>query len=333
MATASRSRAPAGAKQTGRAALATSAARGALRSWGVPGAAVVAIAVLVALESAELVGTPAALAWTIAASLVLLLWIGQRPLLVGSHAARDRALAASLAAIWFAACYLPFHVRIFPGHPLVDGAQLSSTGAGLPLRIPAAGARAIDLELEGKLTPSAGGGVAPPVHYRLTVEGAGETRVVDGVFEDRLATRRLGRRGSATVHQTHTADVRVFSNPGRADLTVTHLVLEPESAQPITLTAFVHPLPGVVVLGLAAAALLAATIAFDRLGPVPETDGALTLATAGALGTALIFWTSNAVHPDYSALIGSVIFGGPLGFAAGAMVWWLAKRLIARPAR
>src|SRR5207244_541315 len=119
-------------------------------------------------------------------------------------------------------------------------------------------------------------------------------------------------------HQRHSADVRVLANPGRGDLTVTHVVLEPESAQPITVSAYPHPLPGPLVLGLLAAALLAAVIAFDRLGPVPETDGALTLSTAAVLGTALIFWTSNAVRPDFSALIGSMIFGGPLGFIAGA---------------
>jgi len=28
-----------------------------------------------------------------------------------------------------------------------------------------------------------------------------------------------------------------------------------------------------------------------------------------------------------------MIFGGPLGFIAGAALWWMAKRLIAGPAR
>jgi hypothetical protein len=236
--------------------------------------------------------------------------------------------------VWFVACYVPFHARLLPGRPLVDAADVSSAGSGLPLHIPATGARRIDLLLEGKLTPSTAGGVAPPVHYALTLEDqGGETRAVEGTFEDRLATRRLGRRGSAVVHQTHTADVRVLDNPGRGELTVTHLVLEPASAQPITVSVYAHPLPGPIVLGLASLALLAAVIAFDRLGPVPETDGALTLSTAAALGTAYIFWTSNAVRPDYFALVGSVIFGGPIGFAVGALLWWMAKRLIVRPTR
>jgi len=299
----------------------------------VPTVAVAAIGVCAGLSAADLVATPIALAATITAALILLLYVGERPLLEGGRPARDRAIGVVLGVVWFVACYLPFHTRLFPGTPLVDGAQVASTGKGLPLRIPASGRAAIDLLLEGKLAESPTGGVAPAVHYVLTVEGQDGSRAIDGVFEDRLATRRLGRRGTAVVHQTHTADVRVLSNPGRGDLTVTHLVLEPESAQPISVTAYAHPLPGPIVLGLGVVALLAATIAFDRLGPVPDTDGALTLATAAAIGTAIIFWTSNAVHPDFPALIGSTIFGGPLGFAAGACLWWMAKRLIVAPTR
>ena len=334
MATASRSRASAGAKQGSRAAVPAPVTADAFRTWAVPGLAVAAIAAAAALDAAELVGVPLALAVTTAASLVLLLYIGERPLVLGAHGARERLIGGALAAVWFVACYVPFHARLFPGRPLVDAAEVSATGAGLPLRIPAVGARRVDLLLEGKLAPGTAGGVAPPVHYTLTLEDpGGGVRTVDGTFEDRLATRRLGRRGTAVVHQTHTADVRVLDNPGRADLTVTHLVLEPESAQPITVSAYAHPLPGPILLGLAGAALLAAVIAFDRLGPVPETDGALTLSTAAVLGTAYIFWTSNAVRPDYFAVVGSVIFGGPIGFAVGALLWWMAKRLIVRPAR
>ncbi len=333
MATASRSRASAGTKRSSRVPLPALLAIDALRSWVVPVLAIAVIAVLAALDAAEMIATPVALAATIAAALVLLLFIGERPLVTAERSAQERLLGAGLAVVWFLACYLPFHARLFPGRSLVDNAQVTSKGGGLPLPIPAAGASALDLLLEGKLAPSAAGGVAPPVHYRLTIEDDGGPRTIEGTFEDRLATRRLGRRGTAVVHQTHTADVRLLQNPRRGNLTVTQVALEPESAQAITISAFVHPLPGPVVLGLAAAALLGAVVAFDRLGPVPETDGALTLSTAAAIGTALIFWTSNAVRPDYPALIGSVIFGGPIGFAIGAFVWWMAKRLIARPAR
>jgi hypothetical protein len=333
MATASRSRAPAGAKRPSRAPVPVLLAVDTLRAWAIPAVAGLTIAVLAALDAAEMVATPIAVAITIAASLLLLLYIGERPLVTAERSARDRLLGGALAVVWFLACYTPFHARLFPGRPLVDNAQITSSGSGLPLRIPATGARAVDFLLEGKLTPSAAGGVAPPLHYVLTIEDDAGAHTIDGTFEDRLATRRLGRRGTAVVHQTHTADVRLLPNPRRGDLRVTHLMLEPESTQPITVSAFAHPLPGPVVLGLAILALLAAVVAFDRLGPVPETDGALTLSTAAAIGTAFIFWTSNAVRPDYPALIGSAIFGGPIGFAIGACIWWMAKRLIVRPAR
>lgn len=302
------------------------------RGWLVPGGATVVIAVSAALSRTGLVPVPGALGAAVLATLVLLLYIGVRPLLAAEAERPAQAMAAALGVVWLAACYFPFYARIFPGTPLVDGAQVTAAGGGLPLRIPAAGHAAVDLLLEGKLTPNPTGGVAAPVHFRMTLTGGdAAARVVEGAFEDSLRTQRLGRRGTAVVHQTHTAEVRVLPNPFRQDLSVTQIVLEPESAQPITISAFAHPLPGPLVLTLVTLALLAAVVAFDRLGPASDTDGALTLATAAVVGAATIFWTSNAVHPDFSTLIGSAIFGGPLGFAAGALVWWIAKRLIVRP--
>jgi hypothetical protein len=304
-------------------------------SWALPAVAGLVIAVAVGASAAGLVTLSAGLAVTIVAALVLLVYVGVRPTLLGERSSRDRLLTGLVAAVWLVLCYVPFHDRIFPGTPLIDSAQITAAGQGLPLRIPAEGQGAVDLVLEGKLAPAGSrDSVAPPVHFHLTVADAqGGSRTIEGMFEDTVRTRRLGRRGSVPVHQSHTADVRVLDNPGRGVLTLTNLTLEPASSQPITVTAFAHPLPGPLVLGLIAAALLAAAVAFDRLGPAPETDGAFTLATAGVLGTALIFWTSNAVHPGFSDLLGSAIFGGSIGFAAGALLWWTAKRIIARPTR
>ena len=304
-----------------------------LRDWAIPGAATAVIVLCAVLSRFGVLPTAGALAGAVFAALVLLLHIGERPLLTPGAERRAQAIGAALGVAWLAACYAPFHLRILPGTPLLDAAQVSAAGAGLPLRIPAAGRAAIDLLLEGKLSSNPTGGAAPPVHFRLTVTGGdGAARVIEGAFEDTLRTQRLGRRGSAVVHQTHAAEMHVLSNPARQDLTITQLVLEPENAQRITVSAFAHPLPGPIVLTLAAIVLLAAVVAFDRLGPAAETDGALTLATAAVIGAAIIFWTSNAVHPNFSTLIGSAIFGGPLGFMAGALVWWIAKRLIVRPA-
>jgi hypothetical protein len=334
MATASRSRPPAGAKQRPW----TSAIAVWLppldnvRSWIIPAVASLVIVGSILGSIVDALALPVALAGAILAVLVLLAYIGMRPIVIEERPARDRLIAGLVAAVWVIAVYIPFHYRLFPGTPLVEGAQMTAAGVGLPLRIPAAGRSAVDLVLEGKLAAAAAGSAAPPVHFHLTVvDASGGTRTVEGMFEDTLRTRRLGRRGSAVVHQSHTADVRVLDNPGRGDLTVTNLTLEPTSADAITLTAFAHPLPGPILLGLIALVLLAGAAAFDRLGPAPETDGALTLSTAAVFGTALIFWTSNAVHPGFQTLLGSAIFGGSIGFAAGALVWWTVKRVIVRP--
>ena len=332
MATASRPKGP--KTRSGTSSVSVMLAFDAVRPWLIPGLAAAAIVVSAALASAGLVSTPVGLAIAIAGALVLLLYIGMRPLVAAEKPPRGRALGAALGIVWLFACYVPFHVRLFPGVPLVDDVQVTAGGQGLPLRIPAAGHAAIDLLLEGHLAPNPSGGAALPVHYVLTLEdGAGTRQLIDGDFKDTLATRRLGRRGTAVVHQAHTGDVRVLPNPTRQDLRVTAVTLDPPSAQPVTLTAYAHPLPGSIVLGLVVAALVAAVVAFDRLGPAPETDGALTLATAAILGTAAIFWTSNVVHPDFSSVIGSAIFGGPLGFAAGALLWWVAKRTLERSTR
>jgi hypothetical protein len=304
------------------------------RVWLVPGVAGTAFVVFAVLSAMEWMPAATALAGGVLAALALLLWIGERPLLEPGSSARDRLIGAGVALVWLAAGYIPFHARLFPGTPLVDAQQIRASGDGLPLRIPATGYGAVDLLLKGRLSDNPTGGASPPVHYRLTIEDGDATpRVVEGLFQDRLMTQRLGRRGTATVHQAHTADVRVFSNPRGQDLSITHVVLEPESSQPITVTVLPHPLPGLVVLSILGSALFALVIAFDRLGPAHTTDGGLTLATAAVVGTAIIFWTSNAVDPDFHTLIGSAIFGGPLGFAGGAFVWWIAKRLIAGPAR
>src|SRR5881296_1465833 len=148
MATASRSRAPAAAKQRPRVPLAAMAAADAARSWGVPALALAVIGLLVVLSAAGALGTAGALAGTVAATLVLLLYIGERPLVTQARRARERGLGAGLALVWFAACYGPFHARLFPGTPLVDRAQVTGAGSGLPLRIPAAGRAAVDLVLE-----------------------------------------------------------------------------------------------------------------------------------------------------------------------------------------
>jgi hypothetical protein len=333
MATASSTHPAGGAKRRrGTSGLTALIARDALRRWAVPGVAGAALVGGAVLGAAGLLA-PRGLAATVVAALVLLLWVGEQPLLEPGVARRPRLVGAGLGLVWFAACYAPFHARFFPGAPLVDGARVTAAGDGLPLRIPAAGHAAVDLVLVGTLDPGEEGG-ALPLRFRLTIDGGdAEPRTAEGVFEEAVRARRPDRDGAAGGPRSHRAGVRLLPNPGRADLTVTELVLEPASTEPIAISAYPQPRPPPLVVGLAVALLLVAVAAFDRLAPVAATDGALTVATGGVVGTAVILWTSNTVRPTFSTLIGSAIFGGLLGSAAASLVWWVAKRLVVRPAR
>jgi hypothetical protein len=329
MATASRTRQPtrpASAADRSRPEAST------LATWGVPAVVAVVFGLCAAASSTELVPSGEALAGGILALAVLIVFLGLRPLAAPRTPVRDRAIGALVGLVVLIVLYFPFHARIFPGTPLVEQAHVSASGDGLPVRIPAAGHAAIDVLLEGKLAPSPTGGTAPPVQFTLTLDrGDGDVQVVDGTFEDQLMTQRLGRRGTAIVHNMRNAQMRVVSNPRRADMAITKVAIDPPTAEALTVSVYAHPLPGPVVLALATAALLAMVVTFDRRGPIPDADGTLTLGTSAALGTALALWTSNTIHPDFRALIGSAMLGGLPGFGVGSLLWWIAKRLIDRP--
>src|SRR5262249_10613237 len=157
--------------------------------------------------------------------------------------------------------------------------------------------------------------------------------VLNGRFDETLKSQRLGRRGSTIVHQQHQSEVQTIDNPGGGDITISGVTLEPSDAPPIQVSAFGHLLPRPIFLAIAGALLVGGALAFDRSGALREAGGALTLSTLGVIGTAIVFWTSNAAHPDFSTLVGSAIFGGPLGFGAGALLWWIAKRVVPAGAR
>jgi hypothetical protein len=326
MATPSRSRSSAGARRPGVTALVVG---DALRTWIIPAAAALAVVAAAGLGVAEAVAMPRALLAAVAAALVLLAWLAVRPVLAERTPARARILAGAVVAGWLLACYDPFHLRLYPGTPIVDRAEVAPA-RGLPLRIPAAGHRRLGAVLEGRL-PKAPTGAGIPVHYTITVQDpGGGTQTLAGRFDD---APRLVRPGAPPAPAAPVAQAHGLANPSRQDLAITAVTLEPADAPPVVVTVHADPLPPGPLLAIAAMALLAAAVAFDRRGPVAATDGALTVATAAVLGTAYAFCTSNTAHPDVRTLVGATLLGGSIGFAAGAAVWWAAKRLVAPAGR
>jgi hypothetical protein len=302
------------------------AAADALGGWAIPGAAGL-IAVLAATGAAVgVIAEPLGLAIVILGALT----VGAERGLAKAAAAATPGIAVvlAIAAGWVLVCYAPFHPLLFPGTPLHEPITLHAGDPSLPITIPTAGRGAVDVMLEGQLPPNPSGGTALPVQYSLTIgDAAGGTQVVAGRFDEQLRTQRLGRRGSATVIQAHHGERRLVSNPGRGDLVLQGVALEPSAGASMTVTAFAHHLPSLPVLVLVGLVVLAGVVAIDaRL--VPDSDGTLTFVTPAAFGAAIALWTSNTVHPTVSSLIGATIFGGPVGLAVGALLWAVARRTL-----
>jgi hypothetical protein len=310
-------------KQRSTARVTTAVAADALGTWGIPAALGLVAVVAAAATSFGVVAPSVGLAIAIVAVIGL---IAERALstTIGT-ATGGAATVVAVGVVWTALCYLPFHTLFFPGAPLHEPIQLRATDSSLPVTIPTGGYRLLDVTLEGLLPPNPSGGTAIPVQYAVTFEDTtSNRRVLAGRFDESLRTQRLGRRGTATVVQAHHAERQLLDNPARGDVTITAVSLEPAVGSAVTVTAYAHHLPPTIVLVLLAVAFLAAVIAIETR-VIPSPDGTLTYATPAVLGTALILWTSNTVHPTVSNLIGAIIFGGMVGLAVGAMLWWLAR--------
>lgn len=301
----------------------------AVRDWIVPAIGTAIILLAAAASATGLVAPERGVVVAVIGALLLLLHLGFRPLLDASGPVRP--VGAALALVWFAACLYPFAVRLYPGAALLASGDLASASPRLPLDIPSSGRSQVDLLVEGHLGHAPNGAVLP-VSYTLVFEdGEHATHTISGRFDETLKTQRLGRRGSTVVHQQHVAERHSLDIPASGDLRLTGVTLEPADAPPVAITVLPHPLPALPVIVLAAVVLLAAVVAFERTPALATNDGALTLSTAAVIGAAAVFWTTNTVQPSIQTLIGAAIFGGPIGFGVGALVWWLAKQFVGRP--
>ena len=306
--------------------VATAIAADALGTWGITAGAI-AVAVLAASAAAlELVAEPLGLAIAVLALLVLMADTALRP--ATADGGTSTPVVAAIGVAWIAVCYLPFHLLFFPGAALHEPIVVHGAAATLPVTLPAAGRGAIDLLLEGELPQAPGGGTGIPVAYTITIEDAAHAKqVLAGRFEDNLRTQRLGRRGTATVVQAHHAERRLVTNSAGGDLLVTAVALDPASGAALTMTTYAHHLPPTAWLAVLGLLLVAGAVWVDaRL--VPASTGTFLLATAGALGAAVILWTSNTVHPTVANLLGSAMVGGLIGVAVGAGVWAIARRTL-----
>ena len=303
----------------------------AVRDWIVPASAGTLVLLAAAGSATGLLSSEYGVLGAVIGALAFLLHLGLRPLLASDTPGRPRIAGGALAVVWSVLCLGPFASRLFPGNPLLASGEIGSASTHLPLAIPGSGGHAVDVVIEGKLGHAATGAVLP-VNYTLTFDDAEHhPQTISGRFDETLKTQRLGRRGSTVVHQEHVAERHELDNPAGGELVLTGVTLEPADSPPVIVTVFPHPLPSLPVIVITAAALLAAVIAFERLPALEGNDGTFTLSTAAVIGAAAVFWTTNTVQPTIQTLVGSALFGGPIGFGVGALVWWLTKQLVGRP--
>src|SRR5262249_23948455 len=114
MATASRSRQPAGARPNRTPNLTAVVALDAVRTWAIPSVATAVIVGGAVLSALGVVPTAGAVAAAILAALVLLAYISLRPLLAPEVPAQARLIGLGVALVFVLVCYVPFHVRLFP---------------------------------------------------------------------------------------------------------------------------------------------------------------------------------------------------------------------------
>src|SRR5262249_29271719 len=185
---------------------------------------------------------------------------------------RPRIARIAPAVVGSVLSFGPFAGGLFPGSPLPASGELGSGSPRLPLAIPASGRRTVDVVVEGKLGHAATGATLP-VNYTLTFDDAEHhAQTISGRFDETLKTQRLGRRGSTIVHQEHVAERHGLDNAAGGDFTLTGITLEPADSPPVIVTVLPHPLPSLPVIVIAAAALLAAVVAFERLPALASND-------------------------------------------------------------
>ena len=290
------------------------------------GAAVAAVVSLI-LAQTGLFPLELALGLAVGGALVAVFALAAQPVLEGTVAGPARTGSVGFAALWLATLATPLLFRIFPGTPLLEHAAISGPSASLPLSIPTGGHGRLDIVTEGQLA-EAPSGATIPVQYTFTIgTEAGPAETISGQFSEEVKTQRLGRRGSTTVHQQHTAAHHTVATGGHDNLTVTAATVEPANAPPVLLTVFPRRLPPWPIALAAGLGLLAAAIYLDRLPDFATNDGAFTFATGAVLGATYFFTTDNAAHPGIGTLIGAAFFGGGLGMAGSGLAWWISKRL------
>ncbi|HUI27712.1 MAG TPA: hypothetical protein VL403_16635 [Candidatus Kryptonia bacterium] len=298
----------------------------AVRTWVVPAVTAPLALVLYVLFNVEVIEREAAVSALGLLVIVTVLWIGVRGFISERTGTRLAALLTAYVAVWSIATALPFLAIVNPGPPLFKAPLHANESVTLPV---AGHTESYRLVVEGGFAPSAGQS-ARLAHYRLTLSGSGSgEQVLEGNFSERFLQQRLGRRGTATVRDLHTATQHSIEAAGQPLMVTLNELAPPDVIASLTIQLFPERFPQLLFLGLGVV-LVAASAVVDRWRPRDQTEGLMTTVTLGTLLSivALRWW--GGPHPGFGQLAVEGLLGGVAGSVVAMVLHRIGQPLLRR---
>jgi hypothetical protein len=290
-----------------------------LRGWTIPLIALgVALAVWPA-SIAEVIDTPLALEIATVCLLVAAFHMGVAEFIDERTTAATAATLVAFGLLYAFTVWEPLADKLNPGPEIFSG-ELKLNAE--PTRVPIAGQTGkYRVVVEGRLGES-NEHATRSAHYQVSVatDGAGP-QVLENDFTDRWSQRRSGRRGSTTVHTSHTAHEYGVTSPSGADLQLSLASLSPGAHDVVGVKVYRDTFLTPLFVGLGVA-LTVAAMAIDFWRYTDPGDLLLTSITLGALFAVVSFRRFAPPHPGF----GDLAFNGAVGAIGGV----IAGRILAR---
>lgn len=292
-----------------------------LKGWTIP---LIAFGIALASWPASIAGlieTAPALEIAAACLLVAALHTGFAEFIDERTNAATAATLVAFGLLYGFSTWAPLADKLAPGPEIFSGdLQLHGT----PTRVPIAGqAGKYRVVVEGRLGESTDHATRS-AHYQVNVASDGAaTQVLESDFTDRWSQRRAGRRGSTTVHVSHTAHEYGVSSASGADLQLSLESLSPGAHDMVNVKVYRDTFVTPLFVGLGIALTVAAMV-IDFWRYADPGDLLLTSVTLGALFAVASFRRFAPPHPGF----GDLAFNGALGAIGGV----IAGRVLARVA-
>jgi hypothetical protein len=304
----------------------------ALRTWVVPALTLPAAMIIYILYNLDLIDRVASVSATGVLALATVLWAGLRGFISERTSGRLTLLLIGYAAIWGVGTIIPFEAVIEPGALLLSRQLRPHESVPLPIEGHPGRYRLI---VEGTFAANQTHGNRF-AHYRLALAaGDAPTRLLEGDFSEEFVQQRLGRRGTTTVRDLHTAEVHDFSvaDPGGLRLSVND-ISPPDAISTISVELYRQRISPAILVGIGLL-LIAGAVVIDAWRPRDQAEGLLTTLTLGTLVTITTLGSWGGPHPGIGqlaiqSLLGAIA-GGLAAMVLGPLTRPLVRRLPAAP--